>query len=238
MEESKKKRTGHAAPEGYDAGNYEKPSVACDVVILTFRDGDLEIVLIRRSRDPYEGYWALPGGFVDIDESLEAAAAREVREETGVTGLGLIGLGAFGDPDRDPRTRVISSAYMALVRPGDIKPRAGDDAAEAEWHGLGNLPDLAFDHEDIIAKAMERLREMAVLSPRLFELLPERFGLAQYKALCERVMARRYEDDGFYGSIRRNPHFIRTGAGDDGEELFGFDASAYRDGEFMFLLLG
>src|SRR4051794_10031824 len=139
---------------------YPRPSVTVDVVIIT-RERRPHVLLIRRKHDPFAGMWAIPGGFVDMDEALEAAAARELREETGVDAGELEQLRAFGDPGRDPRGRTISVAYLARVDPGAVQPRAADDAAEVGWHELANLPPLAFDHAKILECARGRLKRRA-----------------------------------------------------------------------------
>lgn len=232
MDQSEKKRPGHKAPKGYDSGKYDKPSVACDVAILRFSEGELEVLLIERGHDPYQGYWAFPGGFVDIDESLEAAAAREVEEETGITGLSLVRLGAYGDPDRDPRTRVISSVYIALVRPESVRPRAGDDARNTGWHPVADPPELAFDHARILSDVRNRLRELAVMTPRLFDLLPERFSADDLFTLARQVMAVEQDRDAFIESLERVPCFERKG------ELYRFMPKEHHTGDLMFLMLG
>lgn len=137
---------------------YPRPSVTVDVVIVT-RERKPRVLLIQRKHDPFAGMWAIPGGFVDMDEALEAAAARELREETGVEAGVLEQLRAFGDPGRDPRGRTISVAYLARVDPDSIQPRAADDAAEVGWHELANLPPLAFDHSQILECARQRLKK-------------------------------------------------------------------------------
>jgi len=227
------KRRGHQAPAGYDPSEYENPAVACDVVIVAFSKGRLKVLLIERKHDPYQGYWATPGGFVEMDESLESAAAREVFEETGIEGIGLIPLGAFGDPDRDPRTRVISVAYLALVKAGETRPRAGDDAKEVAWRDLAALPELAFDCDKIVARARERLRELAVLGTRLFDLLPETFTAGEYLALAGEVAGVKHDEAAFVESLERIPCFVGEGGGS-----YRLDRSLYRDGDLMFLLLG
>jgi 8-oxo-dGTP diphosphatase len=136
--------------------DYPRPAVTVDVVIVT-REERPRVLLIRRKHDPFAGMWAIPGGFVNMDEGLEDAARRELREETGVQARRLEQLHAFGDPGRDPRGRTISVAYLAQVDHGRLKPRAADDAAEVAWHPLHRPPRLAFDHAAILALARKRL---------------------------------------------------------------------------------
>lgn len=146
-------------PATYDPASYERPSVTVDVVLFAYRDDDLTVLLIRRKKWPYQGFWAIPGGFVEIDETLERAARRELCEETGVDDVALEQLYAFGDPGRDPRTRVISVVYMALAGAGQVRHvQAADDAAEAQWWSMAELPELAFDHQRILRYAQQRLR--------------------------------------------------------------------------------
>jgi len=235
MKKEDKKRPGHKAPAGYDAEKYRKPSVACDVVIVCFDDNELRVLLIERKNDPYKGYWALPGGFVEIDESLEAAAVREVREETGVDGLNLIALGAFGDPQRDPRTRVISSAYLALVRADKIDPHAGDDAKDTAWFSLDRPPETAFDHHKILEAARERLQEIAVLTPRIFELLPGSFTKEEFLALAREITGKNYDAPAFFESMEKIPAFHITKEND--KELCEFHNDKFREGDMFFLLL-
>lgn len=231
------KRSGHKAPEGYDASRYEKPSVACDVVIVCFRDERLQVLLIERGYDPCRGCLALPGGFVEMDESLEAAAAREVCEETGIKDISVIQLGAYGDPGRDPRTRVVSVAFLALVQ-ADRTPRAGDDARAIGWHCLTSPPELAFDHAKILADARERLRELAVMTPRLFELLQAEFTAGQYLGLCREVMGRAYDQEVFFECMSRIPCFAEVEDGSGPKQSYRFEKSGYQVGDFTFLLFG
>jgi 8-oxo-dGTP diphosphatase len=139
---------------------YPRPAVAADMVIVT-REDKPRVLLIKRKHPPFQGRWALPGGFVNMDESLEAAARRELHEETGIRTGKVLQLGAFGDPKRDPRGRIISVVYLAVVKPGAVKPKAGDDAAAAGWFSLRRPPKLAFDHADILALARRRLNHHA-----------------------------------------------------------------------------
>jgi 8-oxo-dGTP diphosphatase len=134
--------------------DYPRPAVTVDVVVLT-REPDPRVLLIRRKNEPFAGRWALPGGFVDMEETLGAAARRELREETGLEVDEIEQLHTFGDPCRDPRGRTISVVYFARV-PMPVPPiRAADDAAEVGWHSLDQLPPLAFDHDRILAMARQ-----------------------------------------------------------------------------------
>ena len=168
---------------------YPRPSVTVDVVVFGYDGGrDLKLLLIQRGGDPFKGQWALPGGFVDMDEDLEASALRELEEETGVKDLFVEQLYTFGTPGRDPRGRVISVAYFALVNLTDHPAVAASDAEQAEWYPLHELPKLAFDHARIIDMATNRLRAKVRYQPIGFELLPEEFTLAQLQALYETVL--------------------------------------------------
>ena len=134
--------------------------VACDTVALRLgRGGRLEVLLIQRGNEPFQGGWALPGGFVEIDEDLPDAAARELEEETGLRPAALEQVGAWGAPGRDPRGRTISVVYLTSVSRESSKSTAGDDAARAEWFPLSRLPELAFDHAEILAEARRRLEK-------------------------------------------------------------------------------
>jgi len=162
--------------------------VTVDVVIFTLRQQSLQVLLVRRRHPPFEGMWAIPGGFVDMDESLEEAALRELEEETGVRDVYLEQLYTFGAPDRDPRGRTITVAYFAVVAADAVRLRAGDDAAEAHWWPVDRLPPLAFDHADILAYALKRLRYKLEYTAVGFELLPETFTLSELQAAYEIVL--------------------------------------------------
>lgn len=135
---------------------YPRPSVTADVVLLARSGGELLLLLIQRAAEPFKGRWALPGGFVDQDEDLEAAARRELLEETGLEAGPLLQVGAFGKPGRDPRGHTVTVAY-ATVMTSLVEARAGDDARQVQWFSLNALPELAFDHDVIIAAALQRL---------------------------------------------------------------------------------
>ncbi len=167
--------------------DHPKPSVTVDVVIMTLRDDELQVLLIKRDIAPYRGRWAIPGGFVHLDESLEAAARRELREETGVSDVYLEQLYTFGEPGRDPRGRVVSVAYIALV-PAPLAVIAGSDAREARWWPLSQLPALAFDHEEILQYALTRLRYKIEYSAIGFRLLPPHFTLTELQQAYEIIL--------------------------------------------------
>lgn len=141
-------------PYAYD---YPRPAVTVDVVLVS-REDEPRVLLIRRKKDPYAGRWAIPGGFLEMEEPLEAGARRELREETGLEVGPLEQLHTFGAPDRDPRGRTISVVYLGRADPAHTAPRAGDDAAEVAWHSLRQPPPLAFDHDRVLACARTRLQ--------------------------------------------------------------------------------
>ncbi len=167
---------------------YPRPALTVDCVVFGFEDSKLNILLIRRGLAPFKGRWALPGGFVNVEESLDDAARRELMEETGLKNVFLEQLGAFGAVDRDPRERVVSVAYYALVKPQDHRTLASTDADAAEWFPLDAVPPLAFDHQSILVEAIERLRTKIRHRPIGFELLPDKFTLTMLQQLYEAVL--------------------------------------------------
>jgi 8-oxo-dGTP diphosphatase len=164
---------------------YPHPAVSTDVVLFTIRDGRLQLLLIRRGGEPFKGHWALPGGFLDIDEDLEECALRELEEETGGSGVYLEQLRTYGRPGRDPRERVISVAYYALAPSERLTIKAASDAAEASWFPAAELPPLAFDHAQIIQTAHERLVAKLDYSTIAFQFMPERFTLSELQQVYE-----------------------------------------------------
>lgn len=174
---------------------YPHPSVTTDCVIFGFDGAKLQVLLVERGIEPYKGKWAFPGGFLKMDESCEEGALRELQEETGLTGAYIEQFHTFSDPNRDPRERVITVAYYALVRKQEVK--AGDDAAKAEWFSLDQVPQLAFDHDRILRKAMMCLRERIHFEPIGFELLPEKFTLRELQHLYEAILGVRFDRSNF-----------------------------------------
>ncbi|RMF26477.1 MAG: NUDIX domain-containing protein [Chloroflexi bacterium] len=212
--------------EGFkSAERYPCPYVTVDVVIFTLLDDDLKVLLIRRKNPPFAGKWAIPGGFIEMDESLEEAALRELEEETGVRDVYLEQLYTFGDPDRDPRGRVITVAYFALVPANTITPRAGSDASEARWWSMYDLPDLAFDHEQILKYALTRLRYKLEYTAVGFELLPESFTLSELQRAYEIILGEKLDKRNFRRKILSAQVIEPTGEYRTGE---GRPARLYR----------
>ncbi|HXV45017.1 MAG TPA: NUDIX domain-containing protein [Anaerolineae bacterium] len=191
--------------ETYDVTKYERPSVTVDVVIFSILDEELKVLLIKRKIWPYEGMWAIPGGFVKMDESLETAAYRELAEETGVTSedVYLEQLYTFGQPDRDPRTRVITVAYFALVSADKISAQAATDAEDVAWFSVYRLPSLAFDHADILNYALTRLRYKLEYSAVGFQLLPEKFTLRELQDAYEIILGAKLDKGNFRSKLRK-----------------------------------
>jgi ADP-ribose pyrophosphatase YjhB (NUDIX family) len=213
---------------------YPRPEVTVDCVVFAVIDEALRVLLVRRGHPPFAGCWALPGGFVSMDEDLETAARRELEEETGLSDLFLEQLFTFGDPRRDPRGRVISVAYYALVDAAGRAIEAASDAAAVEWFAVDALPELAFDHRSILGTALERLRGKVRYAPLGFELLPRRFTLTQLQRLYEIILGRPLDKRNF----RRKIHGMgllhdtgRTLAGvaHRAPRLYRFDRRRYRE---------
>ncbi|MFG0262549.1 MAG: NUDIX domain-containing protein, partial [Novipirellula sp. JB048] len=169
---------------------YPRPALTVDCVVFGLDESSLNVLLVKRANEPFQGQWVIPGGFVDIDETLEAAARRELAEETGINDLFIEQLYTFGAVDRDPRERVVSVAYVALVRPSDCHLRSGSDAAEADWFPVRDVPKLGFDHHQILTMAHERIRSKVQYQPIGFELLPRKFPLRDLQRLYEIILDR------------------------------------------------
>lgn len=174
---------------------YPHPAVTTDCVIFTFHEDQLKVLLIRRGIEPFKGQWALPGGFMRIDESAEECAHRELREETGVTGCPIKQFHTFSRPDRDPRERVLTIAFYALVKWQEAK--GADDAEFADWIPLDKLPDLAFDHAEIIQGALEAIRRDLFFEPVGFNLLNDLFSMPQLQTVYEAILKKSFDRRNF-----------------------------------------
>lgn len=180
---------------------YPRPAVTADVVLITYHEDQLQVLLVQRKHEPFAGSWALPGGFIEMDEDLRTAALRELEEETGVSATKswyVKQLHAYGAPDRDPRYRTISVAYLALASSEMLEKqviRAASDAEEVEWWNLTDLPELSFDHSQIVSDAARMLRREACNLAHVFRLLPEEFTLTElqnvYEAISDEVVKKR-----------------------------------------------
>ncbi len=167
---------------------YPRAALTVDCVVFGFDEGDLKVLLIQRGLEPFKGRWALPGGFVRVDETVDAAARRELEEEAGLKSVFLEQLYTFGAVDRDPRERVVSVAYYALVELSRHVAKAATDAANARWFSVIRVPKLAFDHAEILETGIERLKGKVRYQPIGFELLPAKFTLSQLQHLYEAVL--------------------------------------------------
>jgi 8-oxo-dGTP diphosphatase len=217
------------------AHTYEYPRAALtvDCVVFGFDEGDLKLLLIQRDLEPFAGKWALPGGFVRVEESLDEAALRELQEETGVGKVYLEQLYTFGEPKRDPRERVVTVAYYALVKLSDHRIKGATDARNAAWFDINDLPRVAFDHEKIIEAALLRLKGKVQYEPLGFELLPPKFTLTQLQHLYEIILEMPLDKRNFRKKILGMDLLVET---DEIEQdvahraarLYRFDETKYR----------
>lgn len=169
---------------------YPRAALTVDCVVFGLDDEDLKLLLIQRDLEPFAGQWALPGGFVHVDETLDEAAARELQEEAGLSKVFLEQLYTFGDVNRDPRERVVTVAYYALVNIRDHRVQSATDARNAAWFPVLDTPTLAFDHKQILRTALHRLKGKVRYQPIGFELLPTKFTLSQIQHLYETILER------------------------------------------------
>jgi 8-oxo-dGTP diphosphatase len=180
---------------------HPRPALAVDCVVFGLdKEGSLKVMLIQRNLPPKEK-WALPGGFVRLDESLEEAARRELWEETGIENVFLEQLYTFGEVDRDPRDRIVTVAYYALVNLWEYRIKATTDASDAAWFPVTQLPPLAFDHDKIVQVALNRLKGKVRYEPIGFELLPKKFTLSQLQKLYEAVLGQQLDKRNFRKKI-------------------------------------
>ena len=205
--------------------------VSVDIVIFTVRDSSLQVLFVKRGVPPFEGQYAIPGGFIRENESPEDAALRELYEETGVRNVFLEQLYTFGDPERDPRGRVITVAYYALIASDKLSLVAGADAAEACWFPMSDLPTLAFDHRAILGYASERLRNKLEYTTVGFQLLPEKFTLSELQTVYEAILCKKLDKRNFRRKVARlrilKPLRERQRTGRKPAQLFRFAAAKF-----------
>lgn len=180
-----------------DIHKFKKPSLTVDVIIFTIKNKELKVLLVKRDIEPFKGRWAIPGGFVRIDESLEDAAKRELTEETGVKDVYLEQLYTFGEPKRDPRGRVITVSYMALINSDDVKLKATTDVSDVRWFSVSKLPELAFDHNKILSYALKRLKWKFEYTTVAFSFLPKEFTISQAQTIYEIVFNKKFDKRNF-----------------------------------------
>lgn len=212
---------------------YPRPALTVDIVLFGFDEGDLKVLLIQRDLKPFKGGWALPGGFVRLEETLEEAALRELREETGVADVFLEQLYSFGAVDRDPRERVVTVAYFALVTLTDHDVKAATDARNAAWFSVDEAPTLAFDHEEILRTALQRLKGKVRYEPIGFELLPPKFTLSALQHLYEACLEQPVDKRNFRKKILGMGLLIETDeiqkdVAHRAARLYRFDEKKYR----------
>ncbi|GIK54463.1 MAG: NUDIX hydrolase [Chloroflexi bacterium] len=187
--------------EPYDPTKYERPSVTVDVVVFSLVADDLKVLLVRRKTPPFSEMWAIPGAFVRLDESLAAAATRALVEETGVEDVYTEQLYTFGDPNRDPRMRVITVAYFALVPYDAVRHAPGRETSETGWFSMFHLPPLAFDHHEILEYALTRLRYKLEYTAVGFQLLPDVFTLTELQKAYEIILQEKLDKRNFRRKI-------------------------------------
>ena len=212
---------------------YPRAALTVDCVVFGLDDEDLKVMLIQRGLPPFEGEWALPGGFVRIEETVDEAARRELAEETGLSKVFLEQLYTFSAIDRDPRERVVSVAYYALVNLVDHRVQAATDAREAAWFPVDDVPSLAFDHAEILGVALERLRGKLSYQPIGFELLPKKFALSRLQHLYEVVLERELDKRNFRKKVLATGLLIETNevqqdVAHRAARLYRFDERTYK----------
>lgn len=208
--------------------------VAVDAVVFGYEQKELSVLLIKRGVEPFKGSWALPGGLVLENESLEDAVQRELQEETGVTIDYLEQLYTFGVPGRDPRNRVVSVTYFALVSPNNFKISADTDAAEVQWFSINELPELAFDHDKILSIALKRLKSKINYQPIGFELLKKEFPFSDLEHLYQTILNRKIDRRNFRKKILSfciltETDRIHQPSSGRPAKLFKFNAQKYKE---------
>ncbi len=213
---------------------YPRPAVTTDCVIFGFEEGELKILLIERAIEPFKDMWALPGGFIDMDEDTETCARRKLKQETCLENIYMEQLYTFSAVDRDPRYRVVSIAYYALVKLANYAAQAGQDTSRVRWFPLTELPSLAFDHQEILKVATERLKGKIRYQPIGFELLPERFTLPDLHRLYETVLQTSLDRRNFRKKILGtglliDHHEVKSEAPHKAPKIYSFDKRKYEE---------
>ena len=213
---------------------YPRPAVTTDCVIFGFDAGELKILLIERGIEPYKNCWALPGGFINMDEDAETCARRKLKEETCLENVYMEQLYTFTAVDRDPRYRVISIAYYALVKLADYPAQAGRDTSQVEWFPLTRIPPLAFDHQEILKIAIERLKGKIRYQPIGFELLSECFTLPELHRLYETILQTKLDRRNFRKKILSTGLLIdhnqlKDNAPHKAPKIYGFNKPKYEE---------
>lgn len=213
--------------------DYARIDISVDAVVFGYKPNEgISVLLIKRKNDPYKGMWAIPGGFVEPGESLEHAVTRELKEETGIEVNYLEQLYTFGNPHRDPRKRIVSVAYYALVKPDIYELHAADDAIGAEWFNIEKLPKLSFDHREILDMAIFRLRNKISYEPVGFELMDKQFPFSELHKLYETLYGKEIDRRNFkkkfmsLGILKELKEKTSVGKGRPGT-LYQFDKEKY-----------
>lgn len=212
---------------------YPRPALTVDCVVFGYDADALKLLLIERKTSPFQHTWALPGGFVGMEETIDDAARRELVEETGMASVFLEQLYTFGDVHRDPRGRVVSVAYYALVALAGHSLRAATDARDAQWFPVRDIPSLAFDHAHILGVAIERLQAKVCYQPIGFELLPQKFTLTQLQQLYEIILEQPIDKRNFRKkmlamNLLQPLNEFQQGARNRPAQLYKFDRKKYR----------
>jgi len=189
--------------ENYDVTKYDRPSVTVDIILFTIKDDDLKVLLVKRGHWPEEGKWAIPGGFIKLSESLEETARRELKEETGLQNVYMEQLYTFGKPKRDPRTRVLTVVYFALVDEVQFKDKKPQkrEILDSKLFSMTDLPELAFDHKKILGYALQRLRYKLEYTAVGLELLPDYFTLTELQKMYEVILSEELDKRNFRKKI-------------------------------------
>lgn len=219
---------------------YPHPAVTADCVVFGFDGRVLHVLLVERGVQPFLGMWALPGGFLRMDETIEDCARRELREEVGIKDIYLEQFHVFSAIRRDPRERVVTVAFFAMVSKSDFEIIAGDDAANASWFEIDSLPPLAFDHSEIIEKARAHIREVLKNRPIIFKLLDKKFSIPELQRLYEIINGTTYDRRNFHKKMASTGFLIEEDAIEDRRHhqsspdirrsrLFSFDEESFEE---------